>query len=116
MEIFMAKSSCFLLSMDAGFDAFFSNQVTRNTSRQSPVLTNIPAEEVTALNAAYNTWHTAYEATLELYMPVVTAAAKNEARAAGKKLLSNFKHRSQLADYVSTTRRRNLTVRKFFQW
>jgi hypothetical protein len=91
----MPGNTYFLPARDADFDAFFHNfcrQATQNTAGQSTAWTNIPAEEVTALNAAYDAWRPAYEAVLAPPTPGVTAA-KKEARDAGEKALSDFKHR-----------------------
>jgi hypothetical protein len=79
-------------STESEFDAFFKNycqEVNKNTSGQDPVWTHIPAAAVTELNGAYAAWYTAWS---KLKGPHTSAdvLAKDEALAAGKKVLREF--------------------------
>jgi hypothetical protein len=73
----------YIPAKDADFDPWFKNlceYVTQKTTMGPLPWTHVPPDEVTKLNNAYATWHTAYEATLKPHSPVETAA-KNTARA-----------------------------------
>jgi hypothetical protein len=90
MEENMSKS--FIPYSDAAYDKFFKNicqYVNQKTSGQDPEWTHIPAAEITALNAAYAAWYTAYAKTLKPHTPAETAA-KNKAKADSRKVLSRF--------------------------
>jgi hypothetical protein len=88
----MAKEHDFIPSNDAKFDAFYKNYcqiVTQRTSGQDPEWTHIPAARVTELNAGYAAWYTAWS---KLRQPLMDAdvAAKNDAKAAGGKIIRAF--------------------------
>jgi hypothetical protein len=88
----MPHSDDWIPKAEAEFDAFFKNYcqvVNKYTTGQSPVWTHIPADAITELNGAYADWYNAWS---KLKTPHTSAdvLAKDEALAAGKKVLRNF--------------------------
>jgi hypothetical protein len=88
----MARKGSFIPRSYAEYDKFFKNicqYVNQKTSGQDPEWTHIPAAEITALNAAYADWYTAYSKTFKAHTPAETAGVK-AAYKSSYKVLSRF--------------------------
>jgi hypothetical protein len=92
MKEYTMPHSDYIPRPDSQFDPWFlalRDYVIQKTAGAAPAWSHIPQTAVTELASRYDTWHTAYEATVPPHAKPQTDA-KNEARAAAEAFVRPF--------------------------